>query len=100
MRRKIPTVNIPAAAYDEALAFCNARRAEFGRKPIKAMPPGLSADSGSCPCSRAAGPGLYVYGSTWHWGIGGSRHNGPIAFVRAFDSAVPVNVLTRPVRTP
>lgn len=46
---------VPAVAYDEAVAFCNARLEEQGMEPITELPPGIPRDPKSCPCAVACG---------------------------------------------
>ena len=38
--RDIPTLEVPAEHYDEALVFVNARRAERGLEPVQELPAG------------------------------------------------------------
>lgn len=63
-KKKIPELKVPAAYYDEALAFCNARRKENGKRPIKKLPPGVPGDVRSCPCAKAC-VGISVGELTW-----------------------------------
>ncbi len=87
MPRKVLTCDIPAPAYDEALAFCNARRKDAGKRPARRMPPGVPGVARKCPCAALVG-GLVIYGDTWHpVGDERTRYGGPEAFVEAFDPA-------------
>jgi hypothetical protein len=39
----------------ETLAWCNERRAERGKRPLKRLPKGIRGDAKSCPCGKATG---------------------------------------------
>lgn len=39
----------------ETLAWCNERRVERGKKPLKKLPKGERGDGASCPCGKATG---------------------------------------------
>jgi hypothetical protein len=39
----------------ETLAWCNARRKERGKRPLKKLPKGQPMDGESCPCGTATG---------------------------------------------
>jgi hypothetical protein len=45
----------------ETLAWCNERRAEQGKKPLKKLPKGYKADGRSCPCGKATGLFVSMY---------------------------------------
>lgn len=70
------------------LDWCNARRAEQGRPPLKRLPKGARFDSSTCPCGEATGLHVYHYTA---WRPGTLR---PVLvvprsvrrFVAAFDS--------------
>jgi len=92
------TLLVPAAAYDEALDFCNARRAEAGLPLWDELPPGMPCDTRSCPCGRAV-PGLRVWGGGWFIGDGVTHtRGGPKAFIAHFDHHAEQCVRTLPVR--
>lgn len=79
------TVRISAKAYDQALRFCNKRRKEQGKKPIKKLPAGIGNDASSCPCSNTC-EGLWVYHTHWYVAGGDGRKPGsPIKFTKEFD---------------
>lgn len=63
--REIPTLVVPDDIYDEALTFCNARRAEKGLEPITKLPAGKPL-AHSCPCSKTC-TGLWVHRQYWAW---------------------------------
>ena len=96
------TLKVPAAYYDEALAFCNARRAEKGLEPIAELPAGYAGMADSCPCASAA-PGLHVWHSTWGFCVDPDYASGryaPVKFVGFFDNCAARGVLTLPIRDP
>ena len=70
------------------LKWCNARRKEQGKKPLKRMPKGKIWEPDSCPCGKAAK--LYV--SVRVWGFQGEKCYDKFlprrvrAFVKAFDA--------------
>jgi hypothetical protein len=68
----------------ETLAWCNKRRKERGKKPLKKLPKGRRYQAFSCPCGKATG--LWV-ASEW---IGShARGNIPRSvsrFIVAFDA--------------
>lgn len=47
----------------KALAWCNARRQEKGKRPLKKMPKGRQQDQMSCPCGRTCK--LWVDSLVW-----------------------------------
>lgn len=98
---EIPTLAVPAALYDEALAFCNARLAEDGKPAVESLPPGFCRRIDSCPCASAA-PNVYVAGGGEWWRVpsvvAGIQTGGPLGFTRYFDSHADEDVLTLPVR--
>jgi hypothetical protein len=61
----IPTLNVPAALYDEALAFCNARLAEQGKPAIETLPAGMPVDGKECPCGKACQGTVHVARESW-----------------------------------
>jgi hypothetical protein len=73
----------------ETLKWCNARRKEQGKKPLKKLPKGMPRDPESCPCGLATG--LYVDANWWatKWvGPFDGRSELPLTvrrFVKAFD---------------
>lgn len=92
------TLEVPAALYDEALSFCNARRAEKGRPAVDALPAGLRDKTMECPCASTC-EGLYVsVGGAWWWAGGRTMWDGPTDFVDYFDRHAAPGVLTLPVR--
>jgi hypothetical protein len=71
------------------LKWCNERRKEKGKKPLKKMPKGRIADPSSCPCGRTAD--LIVGAEEWRpQGSTPDDYNptpGPVRkFVYAFDA--------------
>lgn len=94
---EIPTLEVPAELYDEALNFCNERLREQGKPEITELPPGVPFEADDCPCSRACGVLVGVY--TWSWTIEGpSNKGGPGRFVRFFDDTIKIRRLTLPIR--
>lgn len=88
---------VPAELYDEALAFCNARRAEKNLEPITALPAGLSPYQNKCPCANSVGD-LWV-GERMYWReFGPRRPHGIDHFIAFFDENAMFGVLTLPVR--
>ena len=97
MKPKIPRLRVPAAIYDEALRFVNARRKEKKLGPIKALPAGRPKDDESCPCAAKCGAPIVVEGEGfWHWRAGMENQDGPSHFTEYFDDRAPG--LTLPVR--
>jgi hypothetical protein len=89
---------VPAAAYDEALAFCRERQTEAGLPLWDALPAGMRYDAEQCPCAQAV-PGLRVFLTTWRIGTGLHRFAGsPRSFVEYFDVHTLPDTLTLPVR--
>lgn len=93
--RDVPTLEVPAPLYDEALAFCNARLRERGEPEIAALPPGEPWDVTSCPC--AVGSKTCVDTLSW-WRDDGERgdyetHGHRLKpFIEFFDTNAPRNV--------
>lgn len=80
----LSTLKIPAAYYDEALAFCNERLAAQGKPPITELPAGRPQDADSCPCGRACD--VRVYSDSWSWRELRHQTQGhPTRFVSFFD---------------
>ena len=96
--RKIPRLRVPAAVYDEALRFVNARRKEKKLRPTKALPAGRPNDTASCPCARKCGANIVVENAgCWNWSGEYEVHgDGPVRFVTYFDNHA--SGLTLPVR--
>jgi len=60
------TVPISAKAYDEALAFCNERRIEFGLPgDLTVLPAGRGWDTRSCPCANTCNGRISVKNRQW-----------------------------------
>lgn len=106
------TVNISAAAYDEALAFCNARLAERGKPAITELPAGKAYNPTSCPCANTCDGQIKVYVEQW-WNVDSAddkKSGAPGSFVTEFDNACaeiiecslwyPANEDVLPVRIP
>ena len=89
---------VPADIYDEALQFCNARRAEIGLEPITELPAGQPSTQ-SCPCARSV-PGLLVGAITWMFEdrLDSSTVGHPTQFVCYFDQHAKPGTPTLPVR--
>lgn len=96
---KSETLLVPYKYYDEALAFCNARRAELNLEPVTALPAGYGSSSMSCPCANAV-PNLIVEYTSWQFkGEDFFRTDGhPYKFVEFFDNCVGRYKLTLPIR--
>ena len=45
----------------ETLAWCNERRAEQGKRPLKRLPKGRRREGRSCPCGKATQLDVQVY---------------------------------------
>jgi hypothetical protein len=70
----------------ETLAWCNQRRAERGKKPLKRLPKGKRMVASSCPCGKATG--LSVFPHYYDGSFNGWRQKTPEAvanFIVAFD---------------
>lgn len=93
------TVRISAKAYDQALRFCNKRRKEQGKKPIKELPAGIAANPKSCPCASTCA-GLIVGHSYWKVGDDGKEHyfGMPQLFTNEFDDKVESGTTALPIR--
>ena len=72
------------------LKWCNTRRKEQGKKPLKRMPQGYRSDPGSCPCGKTAK--LHVGTELWRFQSESSYYDDKSLprrvqeFVKAFDS--------------
>lgn len=88
---------VPAALYDEALAFCNARRAENNLEPITELPAGLAASYTECPCAKGIGDIWIAEHLYWIKSERGKPH-GISQFVAFFDENAVKDMLTKPVR--
>lgn len=88
------TIPCPADIYDEALAACNAKRAERGMDALESLPAGFPGDPMSCPCGAATG--LRVGSSVW-W-TGENQPHG-MRFPAWFDSNACGGGLCLPIRT-
>lgn len=106
----ISTLLVPAEIYDEALTFCNDRRAEKGLQPVAVLPPGMGDNASACPCSKSC-EGLWVQCDYWAWfnfeaedryrlpPVKSRKKRGhPTRFTNFFDSEARFGVLTLPVR--
>ncbi len=60
-----PTAEDLATYEAEALAWCNKRRAERGKKPIKKLPKGRKMSTDSCPCAKATPTKVGL--TRWWW---------------------------------
>jgi len=50
----------PEPKYVEAtLRWCNARRKEIGKRPLKKLPKGIKREPNSCPCGKATEMEVY-----------------------------------------
>ena len=85
--KKEPKFKKDPAYVKEVLKWCNARRKEKGKKPLKKLPKGYPDDARSCPCGKATG--LKVYRLSYRdldAGIFGRITKSVRRFVDAFDA--------------
>jgi hypothetical protein len=73
------------------LAWCNERRAERGKKPLKKLPKGRRMDAKSCPCGAATDLTVYSIGFGPPGSLPSLGELRPLpksvsAFVSAFDN--------------
>ena len=86
--KKEPKFKKDPAYVRGVLKWCNARRKEKEKKPLKKLPKGYRDDESSCPCGKATG--LEVYGKFYtdrDAGIcDGRTTEYVVRFVQAFDA--------------
>lgn len=92
-------VEIPAPYYDSMLGWCNERRAEDGKKPLKKLPDGIPGDPTSCPCGEASGWKISTESGYRYGAVMDSLHL-PILMQRGIQliDEHPGGTLVRPVR--